>query len=85
MNCTCKAYLFPHRPASGRCDGNELWSSTYRDGEQCGECQHFRHMSQKHPYGEGWAVEHWHECVARHPSDCPVVADAAARGGRVAA
>lgn len=77
MNCHCEVYPFPHRPLGGNCRGAEIQRRTFQNGWECGGCVWSRHFVDRHPYGEGYAVEHVHECTVRDPAHCPAVQAAA--------
>jgi hypothetical protein len=50
-----------------------LWEQAYEDGFECMDCCYSRRITERHPYGEGYATEHLRECEVAEYADCPAV------------
>jgi hypothetical protein len=72
MNCHCEVYPFPHRPLGGKCRGEEIQRRTFEEGWHCAGCTWSLQSEERHPYGEGIAVEYLRECTV-DPEHCPAV------------
>jgi len=80
MNCQCDAYPFPHRPLGGACDGEGIRRKVEQEGWDCQECPHCEHHNERHPYGDGHAIERWRECRVSMACECPGVLEMIQQG-----
>ena len=51
-----------------------------QEGWDCQECPHCEHHNERHPYGDGHAIERWRECRVTAAGECPGVLDLIQQG-----